>query len=144
MPYLPVSKVRKMTKLAFSGSSAKSVNKEALFTIIKASEQLLTMLSEQSALAARKSKRKAKTEYDHILQAILKIGEKPAKAKAKAMSGAKKRRTVARNVDLESLFGIHFLFDRHSLPNLKLRTQIPSENITRRISYILMKSQNEL
>ena len=64
VPYLPIARVRKMTKLAFAGSGAKAVNKEALFTIIKASESLLTMLSEQSVASARKAKRKSVAPSD--------------------------------------------------------------------------------
>jgi histone H3/H4 len=54
VPYLPLSKVRKITRL----SGAKAVSKDGLFAIVKSAEELVGMLTEQSVVAARKSQRK--------------------------------------------------------------------------------------
>ena len=60
VPYLPLSKVRKLTRLV----GAKACSREGLFVLVKASEQLVCMLSEQTALTARKGKRKAVGQHD--------------------------------------------------------------------------------
>ncbi|KAL1529440.1 hypothetical protein AB1Y20_000388 [Prymnesium parvum] len=53
--YLPQARVRKLIKL---NSEVKSISKEGLFTVTKAAEHFLAMISTQTVTAARKSKRK--------------------------------------------------------------------------------------
>ena len=59
--YLPLARVRKLARM---NDQVKTVSKEALFAIVKSAESLVQMLTEQSAVAARKAKRKSVTTID--------------------------------------------------------------------------------
>ena len=60
VPYLPLSRLRRLTRLA----GAKSVSKEGIFVVSKCAEQLVQMLAEQTALNARRTKRKGVNQTD--------------------------------------------------------------------------------